>query len=100
MMDQTATVRGAYARTERRWRGHLAGLVAAAALMAAGVVTVVPAYASDSAADRTFKSLDEAAEAGAIDATTVTALRKGRKVQAFAILEGEAAATAYGTGDK
>jgi hypothetical protein len=74
--------------------------VAVGVLVAAGTFVVAPAYAEPSPADRTFKSLDEAAEGGAIDASTVATLRRNRRVQALAILDGDSVAAAYGTGDK
>ncbi len=83
-----------------RWVRRLVSVVAAGLLLATGTYALAPAYARDSPADRTFKSRDEAAEAGAIDANTVTALRKGKYVQAFAILEGDKVADVYGSGDK
>lgn len=93
MMERARTALGRRAR-------HVVSAITAGLLVAAGAVAVAPAYAQDSPADRTFTSLEEAAEAGAIDIATVVAIRKKRKVQAFAIFEGEKIAAAYGSGDK
>lgn len=60
----------------------------------------LPPDPKESPAERTFTSLEEAVEAGAIDPITVVALRKGKKVEAFAILESDKVLDAYGTGEK
>jgi hypothetical protein len=50
-------------------------------------------------ATTTFKSLAEAARAGAIDPELVEPLEAGKRVELFAVLDGRAAMATYGDGD-
>jgi subtilisin family serine protease len=89
---------------DRAWRTAVVlfgvGLLVAGLSTMVGVATAGSAFAAPPAADRMFASLDEAADAGAVDIATVRALRRNGTVDAFAILDGTAIVKAYGPGDK
>lgn len=86
-------------RSRLRW---VVAIVAAILLLSGGVAaaTVPVLAASEQPLDLTFDSLEQAAEAGAIDAELVKPLLGGEKTDLFVILEPDKVIDAYGDGSE